>query len=179
MFHLHLFRTTAEEKIDIYYKQMTPMLQKVISIVKNEKPILSGTFEDEKILLEPEDIYYFDTVDRKTFAYTKDKICQISKSLSALEEELAPFGFVRINKANLVNIFMIIIQYMIAMGLVFLSIFLISLFSEIHVDAYKDAFTSFTWPYIIGAGFYYISLFRSAARQNKLLSEIQEKATKK
>lgn len=76
-------------------------------------------------------------------------------------------------------IFMIIIQYMIAMGLVFLSIFLISLFSEIHVDAYKDAFTSFTWPYIIGAGFYYISLFRSAARQNKLLSEIQEKATKK
>lgn len=107
MFHLHLFRTTAEEKIDIYYKQMTPMLQKVISIVKNEKPILSGTFEDEKILLEPEDIYYFDTVDRKTFAYTKDKICQISKSLSALEEELAPFGFVRINKANLVNIFMI------------------------------------------------------------------------
>ena len=76
-------------------------------------------------------------------------------------------------------IFMIIIQYVIAMGLVFLSIFLISLFSEIHVDAYKDAFTSFTWPYIIGAGFYYISLFRSAARQNKLLSEIQEKATKK
>lgn len=76
-------------------------------------------------------------------------------------------------------IFMIIIHYMIAMGLVFLSIFLISLFSEIHVDAYKDAFTSFTWPYIIGAGFYYISLFRSAARQNKLLSEIQEKATKK
>lgn len=76
-------------------------------------------------------------------------------------------------------IFMIIIQYVIAMGLVFLSIFLISLFSEIHVDAYKDAFTSFTWPYIIGAGFYYISLFRSVARQNKLLSEIQEKATKK
>lgn len=57
--------------------------------------------------MEPEDIYYFDTVDRKTFAYTKDKVCQIAKSLSSLEEELSPFGFVRINKANLVNIFMI------------------------------------------------------------------------
>lgn len=107
MFHLHLFQTKEEEKIDIYYRQMTPMLQQVISIVKNEKPAISGTFEDEKILLEPGDIYYFDTVDRKTFAYTKDKICQISKSLAALEEELAPFGFVRINKANLVNIYMI------------------------------------------------------------------------
>lgn len=107
MFHLHLFRTTEEEKIDIYYRQMTPMLQKVISIVKSEKPVISGTFDDEKILLEPEDIYYFDTVDRKTFAYTYDKVCQISKSLTALEEELSPFGFVRINKANLVNIFMI------------------------------------------------------------------------
>lgn len=107
MFHLHLFHTTEEEKIDIYYRQMTPMLQKIISIVKSEKPVISGTFDDEKILLEPEDIYYFDTVDRKTFAYTNDKVCQISKSLAALEEELSPFGFVRINKANLVNIFMI------------------------------------------------------------------------
>lgn len=107
MFRLHLFHNAEEEKIDIYYRQMTPMLQKVISIIKNEKPVLPATYEDEKILLEPEDIYYFDTVDRKTFAYTKDKICTVSKSLSALEEELSPFGFVRINKANLVNIFMI------------------------------------------------------------------------
>ena len=75
-------------------------------------------------------------------------------------------------------IFMIIIQYMIAMGLVFLSIFFIRLFSEIHVNAYKDAFISFTIPYIIGGGFYYISLFRSVVRQNKLLTEIQKNATK-
>lgn len=73
---------------------------------------------------------------------------------------------------------MIILQYIIAMGLVFLSIFIIGFFSEVNADGYKDAFISFTIPYIIGGGFYYISLFRSVVRQNKLLTEIQKNAAK-
>ncbi len=72
---------------------------------------------------------------------------------------------------------MIILQYIIAMGLVFLSIFIIGFFSEINATSYSDAFTSFTIPYIIGGFFYYISVFRSAYRQNKLLTEIQKNTT--
>ncbi|MBO5487337.1 MAG: LytTR family transcriptional regulator DNA-binding domain-containing protein [Eubacterium sp.] len=83
------------------------MLRQIAAVVKNEKPVLTGITEDEKELLDIEEIYYFDTVDRRTFAYTRDKTYQVSLTISALEEKLSDFGFIRINKANLVNIYQI------------------------------------------------------------------------
>lgn len=70
---------------------------------------------------------------------------------------------------------MIVIQYLIAISLVFLSLYIVSFFDEISKGGYRDAFLSFTIPYIIGAVFYYISLFSSAKRQNKIIQEINEK----
>lgn len=70
---------------------------------------------------------------------------------------------------------MILIQYVIAMGLVFLSVYIGSFFEEVSGDGYRDIFVSFTIPYFIGSGVYYISLFRSAKRQDKLLKEINER----
>lgn len=108
MLGLNLFRAEkGKERVDIYYSEMTPTVEQIVSVVKNEQPILHGTFEEEKFLLEPKEIYYFDTVDRKTFAYAENRVYQVSKPLSALEEELSAYGFTRINKSNLVNIYMI------------------------------------------------------------------------
>lgn len=73
---------------------------------------------------------------------------------------------------------MIIIQYLIAVCLVFLSIYLMSFFEEVAEGGYRDAFISFTIPYIIGAIFYYISLYNAAKRQNKLIQQINEKKIK-
>lgn len=108
MFGLKLFETEkGKERVEIYYHQMTPMVKQITALVQNEKPVLYGVHEAEKCLLDLNDIYYFDIADRRTFAYTKDKVYQVSKSLAVLEEELHPFGFVRINKSNLVNIYLI------------------------------------------------------------------------
>lgn len=108
MFGLNLFKTKAgEERVDIYYSQMTPVVKQIAALVRNEKPILYGIYEEEKCLLDLKEIYYFDTADRRTFAYAKDRVYQVGKTLAMLEEELHAFGFVRINKSNLVNIYMI------------------------------------------------------------------------
>lgn len=108
MFGLNMFKTEAgRERVDIYYSRMTPLLNQIVSLLRNEKPEIYGKFEDERCLLDLKEICYFDTVDRRTFAYTAEKVFQVAKSLAALEEELMPFGFVRINKAVLVNVFMI------------------------------------------------------------------------
>lgn len=108
MIGLNLFHTQqGRERIDIYYSELTPPLHQIITIIKNEQPVLQGTLEDETFIIQPRDIYYFDTVDRKTFAYTKDKIYQIQQTLTALEQQLSSYGFVRINKSNIVNIYMI------------------------------------------------------------------------
>ncbi|WP_105614662.1 DUF6608 family protein [Vallitalea okinawensis] len=68
---------------------------------------------------------------------------------------------------------MIIVQYGIALGLVFAVLFIEAQFVELHPDAYRDGFRSFTIPYIIGGSLYYIEVFRDAKMQNKLLQEIK------
>lgn len=108
MLRLNLFQSVKEEeRIDIYYSEMTLKLQKVISVIKNEKPVIYGMKEEEKTLLNVDTIFYIETVDRRTFAYTATEVYQITKNLSAIEEELKAFGFIRINKSNIINIYAI------------------------------------------------------------------------
>lgn len=104
--HLNLFQTAEEDKIDIYYKEMTPTIEKIISLIRKDRPELYGICENgERTLLDLESIFYFDTVDRRTFAYTETDTYQVTSAIGQLEEELEPFGFTRINKANIVNIY--------------------------------------------------------------------------
>lgn len=76
---------------------------------------------------------------------------------------------------NLSPLLMIIIQYVVALGLVMISVFLIGLISPVSEGGYKDIFISFTIPYIIGAFVYYVSVFHQAKCQNDLLQEIKRK----
>ena len=71
---------------------------------------------------------------------------------------------------------MIVIQYVIALGLVMLYVFLVGLVEPVAERGYRDIFISFTVPYIIGAVVYYISVFKQARQQDALLQEIKEKS---
>lgn len=73
---------------------------------------------------------------------------------------------------------MILVQYVIAIGLVMLVVFLGSFVEPVDEGGYRDIFLSFTIPYAIGAVFYYIEVFRSAHRQDELLQEIKQEAAK-
>lgn len=72
-------------------------------------------------------------------------------------------------------LFMILIQYFTALTLVYGTVLLESFFIPLHKNAIRDVFRSFTVFYIIGALFYYISLYREAAVQNRLIQEIKRK----
>ena len=70
---------------------------------------------------------------------------------------------------------MIIIQYVIALGLCFLVIFIASLIIEpVSPRGWFEFFRSFTIPYVIGAGLYYYRLYREAKDQDKMIKEIQK-----
>lgn len=62
-------------------------------------------YKDSKIvLLEQDEILYFESVDDKVFAYTKDDVFETKSKLYQLEEELPANIFFRANKAVIVNI---------------------------------------------------------------------------
>ena len=62
-------------------------------------------YDNSKIvLLEPADILYFESVDDKVFAYTKNSVYECRSKLYQLEDELNKTDFFRASKAQIVNV---------------------------------------------------------------------------
>ena len=101
------------EHVDVYYSNMRPLIRQLVDTVNSDRPSLPGRPADEdlddgeEILLDPKDIYYLDHIDRKLFAYTKNEVYRLMNTLSSCEEMLWNYGFVRVSKSNLINIYRI------------------------------------------------------------------------
>ena len=112
---LNLFedKNLADEHVDIYYTNMRPVIKQLIDTVNSERPTLSGRPADEdlddgeEMILDVKEVYYFDYTDRKLFAYTKEGVYRIMSTLASCEEMLWNYGFVRVSKSNLINIYKI------------------------------------------------------------------------
>ena len=65
-------------------------------------------------------------------------------------------------------------QYILLIGVVMLITWIGGLFSELHHNAYRDMFLSFTIPYIIGVIVYYTAVFHEIKSANQALKEIKE-----
>lgn len=111
--NLYEDKNTAEERVDIYYSSMRPAIKQIIDIANSDRPSLKGRPADEDlddgidIILDPGDIYYLDHIDRKLFAYTKNGVYRLMTTLASCEEQLWNYGFVRVSKSNLINIYKI------------------------------------------------------------------------
>jgi len=101
------------EHVDVYYANMRPVIRQLIDTVNKDRPTLSGRPADEdlddgeEMILDPAEIYYLDHIERKLFAYTKDGVFRIMNTLASCEEMLWTYGFVRVSKSNLINIYKI------------------------------------------------------------------------
>lgn len=111
--NLYEDKNIKEEKVDIHFTNMRPVIKQLIDTVKSERPTLSGRPADEDLddgeetILDAKEIYYLDHVDRKLFAYTRDGVFRIMNTLANCEEMLWNYGFVRVSKSNLINIYKI------------------------------------------------------------------------
>lgn len=101
------------EHVDVYYSNMRPLIRQLVDTVNSDRPSLPGRPADEdlddgeEVLLDPRDIYYLDHIDRKLFAYTKNGVYRLMSTLTSCEEILWNYGFVRVSKSNLINIYKI------------------------------------------------------------------------
>ena len=112
--NLYEDKKNTDERVDIYYSNMRPVIKQLIDTVNSERPSLRGRPADEEdlddgeaVLLDPKDIYYLDHIDRKLFAYTRNGVFRLMNTLASCEEMLWNYGFVRVSKSNLINIFKI------------------------------------------------------------------------
>ena len=76
---------------------------------------------------------------------------------------------------SLSPLLMIVVQYMIAVALVFgaVNVFRLILQETLTRKNWFELFRSFTIPYFIGAGLYYYGIYSEAKAQNRIIKELQ------
>jgi len=93
----------TETEITINCGHMSEELEKVIATLRVLDLKITGTKNNQTYILEASNILYIDTVDKKTFIYTKDDVYETSLKLYRLEELLSPSDFFRASKSCIIN----------------------------------------------------------------------------
>lgn len=101
---IEIIEKTQEEIADFKVYEVTDTLQNVLAILKEEKRFLVGEENGAHYKIPFSDVLYIEVVDKKSFIYTKDLVCQSTEKLYQLEEKLLPHRFIRVGKSMLLNI---------------------------------------------------------------------------
>lgn len=97
----------SENYAEIHCSEETPEITWAAGILRAGDRRISGTVGGEQKQLAPADILYFESVDKRTFAYLADSVWEVGITLREAEERFADLGFVRINKSAVVNLYKI------------------------------------------------------------------------
>lgn len=93
-----------EIEIQIKCKEKNEYVKKLAATIFEEQLIINGRIENEFTQIFSRDIYYFESVDNRTYIYCMDNVYESHMKLYELEEKLAGTKFTRINKACIMNI---------------------------------------------------------------------------
>ena len=96
-----------ENYLELHYDRIDEESEAVLDRLRDTLKYIEGTCEDKKVNIAVRDIFYFETVDRKIFAYTKDMCVEVKEALRDIIDEYSKIGFVRISKSSVVNIYKI------------------------------------------------------------------------
>lgn len=92
-----------ETEVIIRCREANQQILKMIAMMRVYDRKLTGSKRGETYILDVAKILYIDTVDKKTFFYTKDEVYETSMRLYELEERLGECDFFRASKSTIVN----------------------------------------------------------------------------
>ena len=94
----------TEAEITIKCGMIDGRLESIISYIRLNMFSVSGVKDGETRVISLGDIFYFESIDDKTFIYMESDVYECSMKLYELEEQLEKANFVRISKSCIVNI---------------------------------------------------------------------------
>lgn len=97
----------AENYLELHYDKLDDETREYISRIDKTVAYIEGSCDEKKVNIPVSDVLYFESVDRKTFAYTEDRTIEFRDSLRELLERFGDIGFVRISKSAVVNVYKI------------------------------------------------------------------------
>lgn len=91
----------------MYYRVKTNEVAGILDFLQKHSQRLVGKTDGRELLFSLEDVYYFESVDKKTFAYLDKEVVRIDLRLQDLENAYFERGFIRVNKSTILNVYKI------------------------------------------------------------------------
>lgn len=101
--HFEKVDTAEQESAVIHAVSKTEDIQYAINLLEGNGGNIPVTKEGKTYLCSPQSIYYIESVDKKTFLYTRNDCYECKLRLYELEEMLSHY-FIRCSKAMIVNL---------------------------------------------------------------------------
>ena len=92
-----------ELEIVIHCRKVDEQVSELISALSNLDRKMTGIIDGRTFVLDLSDIFYVESVDKKTFAYAQSAVYEVSQRLYELEDSL-PRDFFRASKSTIINI---------------------------------------------------------------------------
>ena len=93
-----------ETTLSITCKDITPELERLISVFRLADKKLTAKKNGEVHLIDLKSVLYVESLERNTFIYTDDDVYESTYRLYELESMLGECNFVRVNKSTLLNL---------------------------------------------------------------------------
>lgn len=96
-------QSLSQNRVDVYYNEKDKEVSALLTFLEETQKLIGRKNGIEKRLTLGE-IYYFEAVEKKCFAYLEKQVYQVEANLQSLEEKYGKVGFVRINKSMVLNL---------------------------------------------------------------------------
>lgn len=91
-------------EVIIEYRELTDGVKRVSAFVRSVDQSISCKREGKEFSIPLSDVFYIESVDKKTFVYGETEVYQTRLRLAELEKMLSHAGFVRVSKSVILNI---------------------------------------------------------------------------
>lgn len=88
----------------IKYAQMNHMVERLVSLISSFHNTIKCNSESCEVMVNVSDIYYIESIDKKTFVYCEKSVYRTNYRLYQLMKELDDSNFVQVSKSCILNI---------------------------------------------------------------------------
>lgn len=99
--------TQEEIEVLIRYAKMNNSVKRLVSLVESFDTTVKCNTDSEDILVNTSDIYYIESVDKRSFVYCDKEVYRTELRLYQLMEQLSDWGFIQVSKSCIVNLNML------------------------------------------------------------------------
>ena len=92
-----------DEHAELSVVEVTDTIQSAIDTLENNCRVITARYNGQTVMCQIDKIYYIESIDKRTYIYTKDNTLEVSYRLYELKSELTR-NFFRAAKAMIINI---------------------------------------------------------------------------